>query len=69
MTAYEIECLDGLYTCKGRDLAAAMNNHHWPLHMAGKEWVDIDEFTTAWMVALILHGKGGSLSPAVLRIP
>lgn len=28
----------------------------WPRHMNAKDWVDIDEFTTAWLVALVLHG-------------
>jgi hypothetical protein len=30
-------------------------DYPWPFHMASKNWVDISDFATAWMIALILH--------------
>ena len=57
VTSDGIECLDGTYfIAKGRLLEN--REYPWPLHMAGKGWVDNDEFTTAWMVGLVLHGYG-----------
>ena len=34
--------------------------------MAEKDWVDIDEFTTAWPVALVLHRQANRLNPTTL---
>lgn len=31
--------------------------HAWPLHMASKNWVNIPDFVTAWMIALVMHGE------------
>ena len=67
-TQYGIECLDGTYTIekasllKGNPDIQAM----LPNHMSEKEWVDIDEFTTAWMIGLLLHGHGGKIAPDLL---
>ena len=62
VTAYGIECLDGCYFIeKTRFLEGLTEKPHpypWPLHMAEKNWVDVDEFTTAWMIGILLHGYG-----------
>lgn len=34
----------------------------WLVHMGGKSWIDLEDFFTAFCVALILHGKGGSFT-------
>lgn len=65
VTAFGIECLDGTYFAPAADLAKELQP--WPLHMASKTWVDIDEFTTAWMVALLLHGQASQVDPAAVR--
>ncbi len=46
----------------------------WPQQMSGKIWVDVDEFTTAGLVALVLHGyanrdnrKNSRLDPKLIR--
>ncbi len=66
VTAYGIECLDGTYVAEASRLAE-QPGYPWPMHMAGKKWVDIDEFTTAWMVALLLHGKSDNINPVAIR--
>jgi hypothetical protein len=61
-----IECLDGTYFIdKARLLEEP--DYSWPQHMSGKGWVDIDEFTTAWLVALVLHGYRELPTPVSLR--
>jgi hypothetical protein len=57
-TEHGIECLDGTYTIAARRLTANVETYVWPLHMGTKDWVDSDDFATAWMVALALHGVG-----------
>jgi hypothetical protein len=41
-------------------------DHGWLLHMAAKEWVDQDDFASAWMVAQALHGIRG-IDPKLIR--
>lgn len=36
-------------------------------HMANDRDVDLDEFATAWMVALVLHGFGDKLKPGFVN--
>lgn len=56
VTAYGIERLDGAYTIEADRLTELMESGGWPEHMGGKRWVDTEEFATAWLVALVLHG-------------
>lgn len=56
VTAYGIECLDGTYTIEADRLAEAIDVQCWPAHMGNKTWCDPEEFATAWLVALALHG-------------
>lgn len=66
VTAFGIECLDGTYHVAA-DRLTHDPEHPWPLHMASKKWVDIDEFVTAWMVALLLHQRAGRVDPVAVR--
>jgi hypothetical protein len=67
VTSYGIECLDGTYAIEHTRLLEMRET--WPHHMAGKIWVDLDEFATAWLIALVLHGylRRPGLSPGRLR--
>lgn len=68
VTEYGIECLDGTYTIEKARLLDGFPE--WdamvPTHMAEKEWVDIDELTTAWLVGLLMHGYHGIIEPDLL---
>jgi hypothetical protein len=67
VTAYGIECLDGTYVIEGSWLMGDMEEYPWLRHMAEKIWVDIDEFATAWMIALLLHGHGAKVDAGHIR--
>jgi hypothetical protein len=68
VTEYGIECLGGTYCIEAKRLVEDIQDWGWPAHMAEKDWVDRDEFATAWLVALALHGGGarGSLGKNLL---
>lgn len=60
VTSYGIEKRDGTYYIPVADFG--MHEHmgwSWPEHLAAKGWADVEDFTTAWLVALTLHGAGG----------
>ena len=53
-------CRDGNYFIEGRRLCEEHKNKHpysWVAHTGGKNWVDVDDFTTAFFVACAMHGK------------
>lgn len=52
VTAYGIEALDGRYAIA----ADQIGQTDWPQHVTSKEWVDIEDFLTAWLVGIALHG-------------
>jgi hypothetical protein len=57
VTAYGIEALDGSYAIEADRLAEDLDTDgSWLAHMGEKTWVDPEEFATAWLVALALHG-------------
>jgi hypothetical protein len=56
VTEYGIECLDGSYYCEAKRLGEDLPEYSWCEHMAEKDWVDIDDFDTAWLVAIAIHG-------------
>lgn len=68
VTEHGIECRDGTYFIAKDRLLEDLPRFSWPEHMAGKIWVDIDEFTTAWLVALVLHGYGTRKVPQALLL-
>ena len=57
VTVDGIEKLDGTYFI-GRNWlfdGLPVDERSWPQHVSGKAWVDIDDFVTAWLVAISLH--------------
>ena len=62
VTSYGVELLNGTYAIEGNRLADAAGSWPVPLHMSEKKWVDNDEFVTAWMVGLLLHGHGDKVT-------
>jgi len=61
VTVYGVEALDGTYFFDRSRIADGVvskfdAHHSWPVHMAEKTWVDIDDFVTCWLVAITLHG-------------
>jgi hypothetical protein len=65
VTEYGVECLDGSYYFDAKRLGEDLPGHSWCEHMAEKEWVDIEDFCTAWLVAIALHGS--RIDPAQIR--
>ena len=68
VTEHGIECRDGTYFIDKNRLLEDLPAHSWPEHMAEKTWVDVDDFTTAWMVALVLHGYSLDKVPQALLL-
>uniref|UniRef100_UPI003BA88F44 hypothetical protein n=1 Tax=Stappia sp. TaxID=1870903 RepID=UPI003BA88F44 len=56
VTEYGIEALDGTYYVEKDRLLEEAENWPWPRQLGTKRWVDPDEFCTAFMVAIVLHG-------------
>ena len=56
VTEYGIERLDGTYNIEKTRLAENVKDYGWPLHVSQKTWADSDDFCTAWLVAIALHG-------------
>jgi len=65
VTEYGIECLDGKYAIDKSRLLKDYPKYVWPQHMREKDWVDLHDFTTAWLVALLLHE--GSIAARAAR--
>jgi hypothetical protein len=57
VTAYGLEARDGTYALAADRLLEDLPDYSKILHMAGKEWVDLEDFVTAFLVALTLHEK------------
>jgi hypothetical protein len=55
VTSFGIERLDGSYVIAAARLTGPIGVWPWPSHMAEKEWIDMPDFMTAWLVALTLH--------------
>lgn len=53
-----LECRDGTYAIETKRLSETWDDGSisWLHHMGGKEWVDKEDFATAFFVALTLHG-------------
>jgi hypothetical protein len=56
VTDYGIEALDGTYSFTAARLNEETATGGWPEHMTEKPRVDSDDFCTAWLVAIALHG-------------
>ncbi|MFH5927186.1 hypothetical protein [Roseomonas xinghualingensis] len=58
VTDYGIEAADGTYhipKARLHELRAGTDLYDWPLHMAEKEWVNMDQFLSAFCLALQRH--------------
>lgn len=64
VTEYGIESLDGHYYIEPERLEERIHDGtlDWPQHMAEKSWVDVDDFCTAFMVALAVFRDKHSVS-------
>ena len=70
VTAWGIEARDGTYPIKRDRMFERLDQHSWIEHMSGKTWVDVEDFATAWLVAIALYGtRGEALLTAVQRSP
>jgi hypothetical protein len=72
VTAYGIEARDGRYAIEKARLGERNGNWSWPMHMMEKNWVDIADFVSAWLVSLAKHHV--DLSPedvafAIRKVP
>lgn len=64
VTSDGVEALDGTYFI-AKDRLTENMKHAWPAHVTQKTWVDREDFCTAWLVALAMHGT--CVSGAVVR--
>lgn len=55
VTEAGLECLDGTYVIGKDVLLAEMPDWSVPQQVAGKTWVDLNDFETAWLIAIALH--------------
>jgi hypothetical protein len=68
VTEYGVEALNGTYSIAASRLTEDMKESGWPSHMAAKEWVNLPDFLTAWLVGLALHGhKTAGAHKAILQ--
>lgn len=59
VTEYGIECRDGTYAIPSNELTYDLDsgtNHGWIEQMLNKGWADMNDFRTAYFVALSMHG-------------
>lgn len=56
VTEAGIEALDGTYFIDKARLLEDWKNWPWLRQLSDKNWVDSDDFATAFMVGLVLHG-------------
>jgi hypothetical protein len=55
-----LETHDGKYViAKARLAEGAGGEWPWPVHMAGKNWVDLADFIGAWKAAIRIHTVRG----------
>jgi hypothetical protein len=65
VTSFGIEARDGTYTIAADRLAENIDRWGWPAQVTHKTWVDPDDFITAWLVAIAMHGA--TVTPAQVR--
>ena len=54
-TKYGVECRDGRYPIERARLWEEDEVHSWVMHMAGKGWVDLEDFAEALRIARIFE--------------
>lgn len=57
VTEYGLEALDGSYPIAAGRLEEEFSEWSWLMQMGEKTWIDMPDFTTAFMVAIVLHGR------------
>jgi hypothetical protein len=59
VTSDGIERRDGLYLIGAHRLweHASSDSWSWPQHLAAKNWIDVHDFCTAFVIALTLHPR------------
>ncbi len=70
VTSAGIECRDGTYFIDAKRLGEKRHGTDlpdWPLHMAEKTWVNLADFSTAFLVALVLHNQTKAFNSETLR--
>ena len=56
VTEFGVEARDGTYAIPAARLGEGIPGHCWPQHVSEKTWVDVDDFCSAWLIALVFHG-------------
>jgi hypothetical protein len=56
VTAYGLECRDGTYVLDTKQLVDNAAVHSCIEHVGEKTWCDVDDFATAYYVAVAMHG-------------
>jgi hypothetical protein len=54
-TKYGVECRDGCYAIERTRLWEEDESYSWIMHMAGKDWVDLEDFAEALQVTRIFE--------------
>lgn len=57
VTSDGVEARDGCYHIAANRVLENIDVHAWVSHMAEKDWVDLEDFATAWLVAVALHNS------------
>jgi hypothetical protein len=60
VTSHGIEARDGTYTIakdRLREEHAREHPYSWIAHLSEKSWIDLDDFATAYFVAVAMHGQ------------
>jgi len=60
VTSHGIEARDGTYEIakdRLREEHAREHPYSWIAHLSGKSWIDLDDFATAYFVAVAMHGQ------------
>jgi hypothetical protein len=56
VTAYGLERRDGTYFIDRKRLLQDATTYGWVKHIGTKNWADVDDFATAYLVAIAMHG-------------
>jgi hypothetical protein len=69
VTSFGIEARNGQYYIESDRLGehGPEGLPNWPLHVCSKTWVDADDFCTAFIVGLVLHGQPDAFAPKQIR--
>jgi hypothetical protein len=57
VTSYGLESRNGRYVIERDRLLQDADTYGWVAHVGKKSWVDTDDFATAYLVAVAMHGE------------